>query len=186
MLALGVVIVSRSRSFTGDLVNILFGELLGISADDLWVQGVATVLVVLVAFVCARPFLLLSVDPELADVSGFRSSRYHLVMMLLIAVTVVVSFQTVGTLLVFGMLIAPAGTAALVAHRVGVMVGWAIGVGLVSVYLGLLASYHWNIAGGAAVVLCAVTIFFLVLAGQGARRASGRRPTTMSVTGASA
>ncbi len=147
MLALGVVIVSRSRSFTGDLVNILFGELLGISADDLWVQGVATVLVVLVAFVCARPFLLLSVDPELADVSGFRSSRYHLVMMLLIAVTVVVSFQTVGTLLVFGMLIAPAGTAALVAHRVGVMVGWAIGVGLVSVYLGLLASYHWNIAG---------------------------------------
>jgi ABC-type Mn2+/Zn2+ transport system permease subunit len=186
MLALGVVIVSRSRSFTGDLVNILFGELLGISADDLWVQGVATVLVVLVAFVCARPFLLLSVDPELADVSGFPSSRYHLVMMLLIAVTVVVSFQTVGTLLVFGMLIAPAGTAALVAHRIGVMVGWAIAVGLVSVYLGLLASYHWNIAGGAAVVLCAVTIFFLVLAGQGARRAWGRRATALSATGASA
>jgi ABC-type Mn2+/Zn2+ transport system permease subunit len=183
MLALGVVIVSRSRSFTGDLVNILFGELLGISATDLWVQGVATLVVVVVALVCARPFLLLSIDPELADVSGFRSTRYHFVMMMLIAVTVVVSFQTVGTLLVFGMLIAPAGTAALVAHRIGVMVAVAIGVGLASVYLGLLASYHWNVAGGAAVVLCAVTIFFAVLAGQGAQRSWGRRGRQPSLTG---
>jgi ABC-type Mn2+/Zn2+ transport system permease subunit len=184
MLALGVVIVSRSRSFTGDLVNILFGELLGISSTDLWVQGVATLVVVVVALVCARPFLLLSIDPELADVSGFHSARYHFVMMMLIAVTVVVSFQTVGTLLVFGMLIAPAGTAALVAHRIGMMVAVAIGVGLVSVYLGLLASYHWNVAGGAAVVLCAVTIFFAVLAGQGAQRAWTRRSRHPALTGA--
>jgi ABC-type Mn2+/Zn2+ transport system permease subunit len=175
MLALGVVIVSRSTSFTGDLVGILFGELLGISAGDLWVQGLVTLGVVVVAGVCARPFLLLSLDPEQADVAGFRSRRYHTIMLVLIALTVVVSFQTVGTLLVFGMLLAPAGTGALLARRVGAMVAWAAGVGLASVYAGLLASYHWDVAGGAAVVLCAVGVFFVVLTVQAVLRAARAR-----------
>jgi ABC-type Mn2+/Zn2+ transport system permease subunit len=171
MLALGVVMVSRTRTFTGDLVGILFGEILGISVSDLVVQAVATVAVAVVALVCARPFLLLSVDPELADVAGFRSRRYHHVMLALIAVTVVVSFQTVGTLLVFGMLLAPAGTAALLARRVGAMIAWAAGIGLGSVYVGLLLSYHWSIAGGAAIVLTAVVVFFVVLTAQAVRAA---------------
>lgn len=167
MLALGVVIVSRSQSFTGDLVGILFGEILGISAGDLVTQAIAVVVVVAVGLVCARPFIMLSFDAEQADVAGFSSSRYHHIMLVLIAVTVVVSFQTVGTLLVFGMLLAPAGTAALIARRVGVMIAWAALLGVVSVYLGLLASYHWDVAGGAAIALCAVSIFFIVLTGQG-------------------
>jgi ABC-type Mn2+/Zn2+ transport system permease subunit len=169
MLALGVVIVSRTNEFTGDLVEILFGDVLGIATGDLWIQGVATVAVASVAAVCARPFLLLSFDPEQADVAGFSSRRYHVVMLTLIAVTVVVSFQTVGTLLVFGMLLAPAGTAALVARRITTMVAVAAVLGVVSVYLGLLASYHWDLAGGAAIVLCAVAIFFVVLVVQSVR-----------------
>lgn len=168
MLALGVVIVSRSRSFTGDLVGILFGEILGIGVADLAIQGAATVAVVAAVAVCTRPFLLLSIDPEQADVAGFPARRYHTIMLVLIALTVVVSFRTVGTLLVFGMLIAPAGTGALVARRIGAMVACAVGVGVASVYAGLLISYHWNIAGGAAIVLCAVTVFFVVLTAQAA------------------
>ncbi len=175
MLALGVVIVSRARSFTGDLVNILFGEILGITTADLWIQATATVVVVGVAVVCARPFLLLSFDPEMADVAGFRSSRYHTLMLLLIAVTVVVSFQTVGTLLVFGMLLAPAGTAALVTRRVSAMVLVAVAIGVASVYVGLLVSYHWDVAGGAAIVLTAVAVFFVALAVQTVRRSVPRR-----------
>ena len=77
MLALGVVIVSRSSTFTGDLVTILFGQVLGTSVQSLVIQGVATAIVVAVALVCARPFLLLSFDPEQADVAGFPSRRYH-------------------------------------------------------------------------------------------------------------
>jgi ABC-type Mn2+/Zn2+ transport system permease subunit len=177
MLALGVVIVSRTDEFTGDLVDVLFGDVLGIATGDLWIQAVATVVVALVALVCARPFLLLSFDPEQADVSGFPSRRYHLVMLTLIAVTVVVSFQTVGTLLVFGMLLAPAGTAALVARRVATMVGLAMAIGTVSVFLGLLASYHWDFAGGASIVLCAVAIFFVVLVAQSVRASRRSRPT---------
>lgn len=112
----------------------------------------------------------------MADVAGFRASRYHNVMLVLIAVTVVVSFQTVGTLLVFGMLLAPAGTGALLARRVGSMVAWSAVIGVVSVYVGLLVSYHADIAGGAAIVLVAVAAFFVVLVAQSVRdRRPGRR-----------
>jgi ABC-type Mn2+/Zn2+ transport system permease subunit len=182
MLALGVVIVSRSDSFTGDLVTILFGQVLGTSVQSLVIQGVATAIVVTVALVCARPFLLLSFDPEQADVAGFPSRRYHAIMLLLVALTVVVSFQTVGTLLVFGMLIAPASTGALLARRVSTMMAIACTVGVVSSYLGLLASYWWDIAGGAAMVLVATLIFFAVfglVSWRGSRSGSPSRPTAV-------
>jgi len=169
MLALGVVIVSRSSSFAGDLVGILFGQILGTSAEDLVMQAAATAIVFGVALVCARPFLLLSFDPEQADVAGFPSRRYHLVMLILVALTVIVSFQTVGTLLVFGMLLAPAGAGALLAHRIEVMMAWGAGIGIVSTYAGLLVSYHFDVAAGATIVLVAAAIFFAVLAGTNLR-----------------
>ncbi|MBA3586170.1 MAG: metal ABC transporter permease [Chloroflexi bacterium] len=164
MLALGVVIVSGSSSFAGDLVGILFGQILGTSVEDVLVQAVAVVVIAVVAAICARPFLLLSFDPEQADVAGFPSRRYHAIMLLLIALTVIVSFQTVGTLLVFGMLLAPAGAGALLAHRIERMMAWAAAIGAVSTYLGLLLSYHADIAAAATIVLVATAIFFAVLA----------------------
>lgn len=164
MLALGVVIVSGSSSFAGDLVGILFGQILGTSVEDVLVQAVAVVVIAVIAAICARPFLLLSFDPEQADVAGFPSRRYHAIMLLLIALTVIVSFQTVGTLLVFGMLLAPAGAGALLAHRIERMMAWAAAIGAVSTYLGLLLSYHLDIAAAATIVLVATAIFFVVLA----------------------
>ena len=161
MLALGVVIVSGSSSFAGDLVGILFGQILGTSVEDVLVQAVAVVVIAVVAAICARPFLLLSFDPEQADVAGFPSRRYHAIMLLLIALTVIVSFQTVGTLLVFGMLLAPAGAGALLAHRIERMMAWAAAIGAVSTYLGLLLSYHADIAAAA-------TIEFLTAVAEGA------------------
>jgi ABC-type Mn2+/Zn2+ transport system permease subunit len=160
LLALGVVMVSRSSSFTGDLVSILFGELLGIGGTDLVVQGVTTLAVVAIGLLLARPFLVLCFDPDLAQVMGYRARRYHHVMLALIAATVIVSFQTVGTLLVFGMLLAPAGVGALASRRVGTMMLVAGATGASATYLGLLASYHFSYAAGASVVLCAVLIFF--------------------------
>ena len=178
LLALGVVMVSRSDSFTGDLVSILFGELLGIGTNDLVIQAVATFAVVATGLLLARPFLLLCFDPDLAQVMGYPSRRYHNVMLALIAATVIVSFQTVGTLLVFGMLLAPAGVGALVSRRVGVMMVIAGAAGVLSTYLGLLASYHWNVAAGASVVLCAVAIFFVVFATTAARDSISARAAT--------
>ena len=156
MLALGVVIVSRSDCFSGDLTRILFGEVLGISWDDIWLQLGATVAVAVVAAVCARPFLLLSFDREHARVAGFSAELYEWLMLGMVALTVVVSFQTVGTLLVFGMLIAPPATAALVARRIGPMMGVAAVIGALSVVAGLLLSYHYDLAAGASIVLVEV------------------------------
>ncbi len=162
MLALGVVIVSRSSSFSGDLVRVLFGEILGINPSALMVQLAATVIILITVAICSRPFLLLCFSPEQAQVAGFSASLYHNIMLALIALTVITSFQTVGTLLVFGMLLAPAGAGALIARRVQTMMIWAAVFGSISVYLGLLASYHFNLAAGASIVLVATLIFFIV------------------------
>jgi len=178
MLALGVVIVSRSSSFSGDLIAILFGQILGVSTGDLAVQAVATGAVAIVAFVCARPFLLLCFDPEQAQVSGFSARRYHALMLLLVATIVVVSFQTVGTLLVFGMLLAPAASGALLASRLGTMMAIGSLIGAVSTYLGLLISYTFDTAGGATIVLVATAIFFVVLVAVNIRAGVQLRPVT--------
>jgi ABC-type Mn2+/Zn2+ transport system permease subunit len=170
MLSLGVAIVSRSSSFSGDLTRILFGEILGISLQSIIIQLVATIVIVGIAVVCARPFLLLSFDPEQAEVAGFSVRLYHNLMLFMIAITVIVSFQTVGTLLVFGLLIAPAGAGALLARRIEAMMAWATLFGVISMYSGLLISYHFNLAAGAAIVLVAVAIFFVVFVVQNLRR----------------
>jgi ABC-type Mn2+/Zn2+ transport system permease subunit len=173
MLSLGVVIVSRSNSFSGDLTRILFGEILGISKSAIILQLAATLIVAIVAAVCARPFLILSFDPEQAEVAGFSVRLFHNVMLFMIAITVIVSFQTVGTLLVFGLLIAPAGAGALLARRIEAMMAWASVFGILSMYFGLLVSYHFNLAAGAAIILVAVLIFFMVFVTQNIRQ---RRP----------
>ena len=140
MLALGVMITSRSRTFVGDLSRILFGELLGVNSGDLVLQFVALVIVAVVAFIARRPFLLLCVDEGLAKTSGFSSRLFQNLMLMIVAITVIASFQTVGTLLVLGMLIASL-------------------VGSISTYVGLLISYHFDLAAGASIVLTTVLVF---------------------------
>lgn len=163
LLALGVVLVSSSDSLGTSLEAILFGEFLGVDATDLVIQSVALLAVGIVAVWAARPFLLLCFDRDQAQVMGFRADAYHRLMLVLVAGTIVVSFQTVGSLLVFGMLLAPAGIGALVARRVGMMMLWAAVSGSLSTYVGLLLSYHYEWAAGASVVLVAVGMFFVVL-----------------------
>lgn len=177
MLGVGVMMVSRSTSFTGDIVGILFGEILGVSRGDLLQQAIALVVIGAIARVFARPFLLLSFDPEQADVAGWPARRFELLMLVMVTICVVMSFQTVGTLLVFGMLLAPAGTGALLARRVPAMMLWGGVLGSLSVYAGLLISYHFDLAAGASIVVVAVGQFFLVFAWQAVRQAMiARRP----------
>jgi ABC-type Mn2+/Zn2+ transport system permease subunit len=169
MLALGVVIVSRSNSFSGDLTSILFGEILGIGMQAILIQLIGTIVIAIIAVICARPFLLLSFDPEQAEVAGFSVTLYHNIMLFMIALTVIVSFQTVGTLLVFGLLIAPAGAGALLARRIEVMMAWAALFGVLSMYFGLLISYYFNLAAGASIILVAIIFFFAVFTLQNIR-----------------
>ena len=173
MLALGVMITSRSASFVGDLAHILFGELLGITTTDLAWQFIALVIVGIIAFVGRRPFLLLSVDDGLARTSGFSARLFHNVMLTMVAITVIASFQTVGTLLVLGMLIAPAATGSLFARRIESMMLIAALVGSFSTYRGLLVSYHYDLAAGASIVLTAVVIFAISATANEIRKSRG-------------
>jgi len=173
MLALGVMITSRSSSFVGDLANILFGELLGITTTDLAWQFIALLVVGAIAFVSRRPFLLLTVDDGLARTSGFSARLFHNVMLAMVALTVIASFQTVGTLLVLGMLIAPAATGSLFARRIESMMLIAALVGSLSTYIGLLVSYHYDLAAGASIVLTAVVIFAISATANEIRKSRG-------------
>jgi len=173
MLALGVMITSRSSSFVGDLANILFGELLGITTTDLAWQFIALLVVGAIAFVSRRPFLLLTVDDGLARTSGFSARLFHNVMLVMVALTVIASFQTVGTLLVLGMLIAPAATGLLFARRIESMMLIAALVGSLSTYIGLLVSYHYDLAAGASIVLTAVVIFAISATANEIRKSRG-------------
>lgn len=159
MLSLGVLITSRSLSLVGDLEEILFGDIAHVDWSTITIQFIALIVVALTFAICRRPFLLLSVDEGLVNTSGFSAKFFHNVMMAMVAATVIVSFQTVGTLLVMGMLIAPAATGALFARRISSMIMIAALVGSLSVYIGLLMSYHYNLAAGASIVLTAVLIF---------------------------
>jgi len=161
MLALGVIITSRSNTFTGDITRILFGELLGVRVSDLWWQLGALVAVGVTATISHRPFVLMSIDDGLARTSGFSVPFFHSLMLVLVGVTVIASFQSVGTLLVLGMLIAPAASGALVARRVSTMMLIAALYGVCTSYLGLLASYHFDLAAGGSVVLAAVLLFVI-------------------------
>jgi len=161
MLALGVIITSRSRSFVGDITRILFGELLGVSTSDLWWQFAALVVVGAVAFVAHRPFVLMSIDDGLARTSGFSVPFFHSLMLALVGLTVVASFQSVGTLLVLGMLVAPAASGALVARRVSTMMLVAAVYGSLASYVGLLVSFHYDFAAGGSIVLTSVVLFAL-------------------------
>ena len=162
MLSLGVIITSRSTSFVGDITRILFGELLGVDTSDLAWQAAVLVVVAAIAFVAHRPFVLMSLDDGLARTSGFSVRFFHALMLTMVAMAVVGSFQLVGTLLVLGLLVAPAATGALLARRVSTMMLVASLCGVTSSYVGLLTSYHFDVAAGASIVFTSVYLFIIV------------------------
>lgn len=175
MLALGVVIVSRMESYAGSLTTILFGDILGITASGLAVQATLAAIVVIAGLLLYRPLLALAFNPRKAQLLGLHPGRVHAALLVLIATAVIGSYQAVGTLLVFGLLVGPAATAALLSRTIPAMMATACGIGIGSVVLGLVLSYHLNTAGSATIALVPVLCFFVVLALQWARRSLGRR-----------
>lgn len=174
MLALGVVIASRSRSYAGDLTAILFGEALGVTTADIRVAAAAAAVVVVGSALFHRPFLALAFDERKAAVLGMRPGLAHGVMLVLLAVAIVASFRAVGALLVFGFLVGPPAAAALVARSVVGMMAVATGLGVVAVVGGLLVSFHLGTAASATMAGLAVVEFFVVLLGRDLRAAVRR------------
>lgn len=176
MLALGVVVISREDSYAGDLTSFLFGDVLGVRNADLVLQIVVLAMTALAALLLYRPFLAVSFNRDKATALGLRPSLAHAAMLALLALAVVASFRAVGTLLVFGLLVAPPATASLIVRRVPAMTALGVCFGCLSVVLGLAVSYHADTAAGATVAGLAVAQFFVALGVREAVEAMGRRP----------
>jgi manganese/iron transport system permease protein len=163
MFALGIALISTVRSYAIDLAHFLFGDVLGVSQQDLWLTGIfgAVVLLFMVAFY--KEFLVLSFDPILASTLRLPSTLLHYMLLVMIAIVIVVSLQTVGVALVMAMLVTPAATAYLLTRRLPTMMLLAALIGALSGVIGLYISFHISIASGAAIVLVCTTFFLLVL-----------------------
>ncbi|MFC8044726.1 zinc ABC transporter permease AztB [Nocardia sp. NPDC057353] len=178
MLSLGVVIVSRSESFAVDLTGYLFGDVLAIGADDLWLLAGAVLLAAVLAAAGHRGFTALTFDPRIAETLGLRPRVARLGLLALVTLAVVGSFHLAGTLLVFGLLIAPPAAATYWAHRIPTTMALAAVFGAAATVVGLLVSWHAGTAAGATIAGCAVGLFFAsaLLAAVRERLRRGARP----------
>ncbi|MFI6230218.1 zinc ABC transporter permease AztB [Micromonospora echinospora] len=183
MLSVGVIVVSHSRSFATDLTAFLFGDVLAIRWPDLLMLGVAVAVVAAVSAACYRPFLALTFDARKARTLGLRPGLANAVMLALLTITMAVAFSVVGTLLAFGMLIAPSAAAMLVARRLPALMLNSFAIGSAATVIGLWISWYAGTAAGATIAAVAVLIFFVIL---GARRVTTavlrRRSTAPSPT----
>jgi len=159
--ALGVALLSTTRSYTTDLAHFLFGNVLGVSNSDLWLTAGLGALVLLIIVGFYKEFLVLSFDPILAETLRLPATFLRNLLLVLIAVTIVVSLQTVGVALMVAMLVTPAASASLLTRRLPAMMVVSAVIGAFSGVAGLYLSFYRNIASGPAVVLTATAIFVL-------------------------
>ena len=160
MLALGVVLLSQVTNFAVDLTAFLFGDVLSVESSELPLTAALAALVLGAFALLYRPLVLSSFDRRRAAAAGLEVERVELAAMLLLAVAVVVGFRIVGALLVVGLLIAPPAAAALLTNRLPSMIAVSAGIAAISGPLGLLVSWHLDVAAGASIVLVAVAICF--------------------------
>ena len=162
--ALGVALISIQRSYAVDLAHILFGDLLGVSNDDLWLMAGLGALVLLTIFALYKEFLVISFDPVLATTLRLPVSLLQNILLVLLAIVIVISIQAVGVALVLAMLVTPASTAYLLSRRLPSMMLLSAGIGSFSAVLGLYLSFYINVASGPAIVLVETVIFVLAFA----------------------
>jgi len=170
MFALGIALISTVQSYTVDLTHFLFGDVLGVRTTDLLLSGGLGVLIILVVIALYKEFMVLSFDPVLARTLRLPTRLLDNLLIVLIALAIVVSLQTVGVALMVAMLVTPATSAYLLTRRLPVMMALAALFASFSGVLGLYLSYYFNIASGAAIVLTATAIFALIWAGTALRR----------------
>lgn len=161
-LSLGIVLISTIRTYAVDLTHILFGNVLGVSAANLRLTAGLSVVVLGTIALLYKPFLVISFDPVLAATLRLPMELLRNLLLILLALTIVVSMQTVGVGLVAAMLVTPAATAYLLVKRLGTMMLVSASIGAFSSVTGLYLSYYANVASGAAMVLMATAIFLLV------------------------
>jgi len=161
MFALGIAIISTVKSYTVDLTHFLFGDVLGVSGNQLMLIAAFSVVILLLVFAFYKEFLVLTFDPTLAATLRIPIRFFDYLQLVLIALAIAVSFQAVGVALMVAMLVTPAAAAYLLTKRLPVMMFLAAVIASASGVIGLYFSYYVNVTSGPAIVLVA-TIFFIL------------------------
>jgi manganese/iron transport system permease protein len=170
MFALGIAMISTVRSYSVDLAHFLFGDVLGVSNTDLLRIGIFGGLIVLTVLLFYKEFLVLSFDPLLAMTLRLPAQLLEYLLLVLIALAIVVSLQTVGVALMVAMLVTPAAAAYLLTRRLPTMMVLAAAIASASGVIGLYISYYASIASGAAIVLTSTTFFALAWLARSLKR----------------
>jgi manganese/iron transport system permease protein len=171
MFALGIVLFSGIRQYTGDLLSVLLGNVLAITPEHLALGLVTSALILGFLWLWWRELIFVSFDPVGAQAAGLNTARYDIALLAIIGLTVAVAVQLVGIVLVVAMLVTPAATARLLARDMRGFVALAVTVALVASVAGIWLSYFVNAASGGTIVLVATAEFVIAWAFTQVRRA---------------
>jgi manganese/iron transport system permease protein len=161
--ALGVVLVSRETGFRRDVSALLFGNILGVSNDDVLITVLIGAVIVLILFALLKEFTLIAFDPTMARAAGYPVFGLDLLLLLLVAATIVMSLQTVGNILVLALIVTPPATARLLTDRLPIMLALSAVLAVLAGVAGLYISFHAETAGGATIVLTSTVMFLVAL-----------------------
>ena len=161
-LAVGIAIMSTIRTFAIDLTHILFGNILGISSKDVIFVAAMGGAILILLIIFFKEFMIISFDPVFAFTQKIPVNFFNNFLLILLSLTIVISIQIVGVVLVTAMLVTPGAAAYLISKRLKYMMFISAGFGILSSVAGLYLSYYANIASGSAIVLSATAIFLIV------------------------
>ena len=164
MFALGVFLMSQQRSYAVDLQSFLFGDILSVQPQDLWLILGLSVIVGATVAMLYRGLLYTSFDPVVAEASGINAPVYEYALLVMLALTIIVALQSVGIILVAALLVTPAAAAYQLTSRFAPMMAISAIFGAVSTVGGLYLSYYLRGSSGATIVLLATVLFFIAIA----------------------
>ena len=172
--ALGIICVAKNPVGEARNLKVLFGNILSVHTGEMVALGVLLAVLAIVHVVFYKEFLFVSFDPETAQAQGINVRGWDLLLYLTIGLAIAFSIHSMGVLLVFALLLVPAMTARLVAHRMMALFTLAIGFGVVAVPLGLYLAVRIDLPTGTAVAGTCVVMLLAVLTARGLYRGAGR------------
>jgi manganese/iron transport system permease protein len=162
--AIGIVLVSARRVFSGEVSALLFGNVLAISERDIIITAILAAIVIGLCLTFLRVFVLIAFDRTLASSAGYPIFRLELLLLLLVTVTVVFSLQAIGNLLVLSLLVTPAAAARVLTDRLHRMLALSMLISAGSGIIGLYISFHLDLSASGSIALSTTTFFLLALA----------------------
>ncbi len=160
-MALAILFIGLMKVYNAEVYGYLFGSILSVSVQDLWVMMLVSGVVLLLIFLFYKEFHFITFDQEMAEASGIPAQRLFFLLLTLIALTIVISLKSVGAILVFALIIIPAATAYQLTHSMRNMMACSVFFGISASVGGVLLSYRFDLPSGATIVLLATGFFFL-------------------------